>query len=160
MALDTYAFGIVAAITLISAVLVFVERKLIHAVIALSVAFLGSALLFFLIGQTLPALLQLVVFVGGFSTYLIVAVATEEKRANLVSFRNFLVLSLILSVGIGVFLLRYLPVSNTNLATNFLNVSASSFEQYYAVFYLMLLLLFAVSISSVLIIRKFSRLVV
>ncbi len=158
--LDIYAFAIVAAITLISAIFIFVEKKLVHAVIALSLAFLGSALLFFLIGQTLVALLQLVVFVGGFSTYLIVAVATEEKTAKLINLRNFLVLAFILSVGSAVLMLSYLPTANANHSTNFLLSASSAFQSSYALFYVIALLLFSVSISGVLIIRKFARLVV
>ena len=158
--LDTYAFAIVAAIMLISAIFIFVEKKLVHAVIALSFAFLGSALLFFLIGQTLVALLQLIVFVGGFSTYLIVAVATEEKTAKLINLRNFLVLALMLFVGAGIFLLKYQPSGNANLPTNFLLSASSAFQSSYALFYVIVLLLFSVSISGVLIIRKFARLIV
>lgn len=158
--LDIFAFGIIAAITLISAILIFLQKKLIHAVVALSAAFLGSALLFFLIGQTLIALLQLIVFVGGFSTYLIVAVATEEKSANLISLRHFAILAVILFVGMAALLLQYLPSTITNASTGFLNAASSAFQSSYALFYVMLVLLFSISISGVLIIRKFTRLVV
>ena len=95
-----------------------------------------------------------------FSTYLIVAVATEEKTAKLINLRNFLVLALMLSVGAGVFLLKYLPSSNSNLSTNFLLSASSAFQSTYALFYVIVLLLFSVSISGVLIIRKFARLIV
>ena len=158
--LDTYAFAIVAAIILISAVFILIEKKLVHAVMVLSLVFLGSALLFFLLGQTLMALLQLLVFVGGLSTYLVVAVATEEKSAKLISLRRFLVLALVLFVGTGVLLLNYLPSGNNNVSADFLGAASSAFQNSYAMFYAMLVLLFAVSISSVLIIKKFTRLLV
>lgn len=160
MMLETLAFVIIAAITLISSILIFIEKKLIHAVVALSLAFTGSALLFFMLGQTLIALLQLIVFVGGFSTYLIVAVATEEKTVKLISLREFLTLALIFSVGSGFFLLNYLPSSNNNVEASFLATASSAFTTSYSVFYVILVLLFAVSISGVLIIRKFTRLLV
>ena len=158
--LDTYAFAIVAAIVLISAAFIFIEKKLVHAVIALSLVFLGSALLFFLLGQALMGLLQLLVFVGGLTTYLVVAVATEEKSAKLISPRWFLALALLLFAGIGAFLLDYLPSSNVNVSADFLSAASSAMQNSYALFYVMLVLLFAVSISSVLSIKKFTRLLV
>ena len=72
----------IAAFTIISAAWVFLSRKLMHSVIALTIAFTGSASVFALLGQAEMALLQLFVFVGGLSTYLIVAVAAEEDRCD------------------------------------------------------------------------------
>lgn len=160
MMLDTYAFWIVAALIVIPAIFIFIEKKLIHAVIALSIAFAGSALLFFLIGQTLIGLLQLIVFVGGFSTYLIVAVATEERTAKLISFNRLAVLALLLFIGIGSMLIEYMPSSSLNLSTSFLGEASLAFQASYGIFYAMLLLLFSASIGGALIIRKFAKLVV
>ncbi len=157
MALDIYAFVLVSAVTLISAVLVFVERRLLHSVVALSMAFVGSALIFLLIGQTLAAMLQLIVFVGGFSTYLIVAVATEEKAAKLVRLRSFAAIALILLAGAGWLMLRYLPGSSVNVGSDFLSAAGASFQSAYASFYIIVVLLFGIAISGALVLRKYYR---
>jgi len=158
--LDIYAFFLIAAITIISSIFVFIEKKLIHAVAALSLAFMGSALLFFLLGQTFIALLQLIVFVGGLSTYLIVAVAAEEKSAMIIRLPVFFILAIALSAGLGLVLLGYVSATATNTAPGFLDSATMALQGSYVLFYIMAVLLFGVSISGVLIIRKFAKLVV
>jgi NADH-quinone oxidoreductase subunit J len=158
--LDIYAFYAIAAITLVSATLIFVERRLVYAVAALAVTFLGSALLFFLFGQTMMALLQLIVFVGGLSTYLIVAVSAEEKGAALIRLPLFLAVAAVAAAGLGFMLLTYLPSNGVNLSTNFLAAASVALQNSYALFYVMATLLFAVAISGVLVIKKFTKLVV
>lgn len=156
--IDLYVFYGVAALTLVASLAVFAQKKLVHAVIALATAFLGSSLVFFLIGQTLVALLQLIVFVGGFSTYLIVAVATEEKSAKLMRFPVFIVLSILLFAGL-VFTLQPLP-QQSNQAGNFLGAAAQAFTSGYPVLYIIATLLFAATIGGVLIIKKITKLIV
>ncbi len=157
--LDLYTFYAVAAITLASAASVFVWKRLVHAVISLAVAFLGSALLFFLIGQTLAALLQLIVFVGGFSTYLIVAVATEEKNAKLMRFPVFAVLSVLLFAGVA-FALQSLPQQTANPGSGFLAAAPAALGSGYAILYVMAVLLFAATIGGVMIIKRFTKLLI
>lgn len=154
-----YVFYAIAALTITSSILVFVQKRLVHAVIALSVVFFGSALVFFLIGQTLVALLQLIVFVGGFSTYLIVAVATEEKGARPVRFPVFVVLSVLLFAGI-VFALQGIPSQQLGAGNNFLAAATSALASGYAVLYIMAAMLFAAAIGGVMIIRRFTKLLI
>ncbi|MCL4364939.1 MAG: NADH-quinone oxidoreductase subunit J [Candidatus Marsarchaeota archaeon] len=154
-----YVFYAIAALVITSSILVFVQKRLIHAVIALAVVFFGSALVFFIIGQTLVALLQLVVFVGGFSTYLIVAVATEEKNARLIRFPVFAVLSVLLFAGI-VFALQGIPSQQFGEGNNFLTAAASALATDYAMLYIMAALLFAATIGGVMIIKKFTKLLI
>ncbi|MHB1830636.1 MAG: NADH-quinone oxidoreductase subunit J family protein [Candidatus Micrarchaeaceae archaeon] len=158
--LDLYAFYAVSAITVVSSILIFVEKRLVYAVAALATAFLGSALLFFLLGQTIMALLQLIVFVGGLSTYLIVAVSTEEKDAKLIFLPAFLAIAAITAAGLGYTLLGYIQPIGTNAASSFLGAAAIAMQGSYALFYIMATLLAAVAISGVMIINKFIKLVV
>ena len=158
--LDLYAFYVVSAITVASSILVFVEKRLVYAVASLATAFIGSALLFFLLGQTIIALLQLIVFVGGLSTYLIVAVSTEEKGAKLIFLPAFLAIAAVTAAGLGYMLLGYIQPIETSSGTSFLDVASVAMQNSYALFYIMATLLAAVAISGVMIINKFIRLVV
>lgn len=153
------AFYLIAAFTAISAVAVFAQRKLIHSVVALASAFTGSALLFFLIGQTMIALLQLLVFVGGLSTYLIVAIAAEEKNAKTLRV-PVLVAAVVLLLGALSLMIGYAQPSSPAGQANFIGSAAIAFGSDYALLYVMGALLFGTVISGVLIIRKFSRLLV
>ena len=156
---DVYVFYIIAAITIISSISVFLQRRLVHSVISLAVAFLGSALLFFLIGQTLAALLQLIVFVGGFSTYLIVAVATEEGNAKLLRMPVFAVLSIFLFAGV-VLAFQSLPQQPVNSGSSLLTAASVSFSSDYAILYIIAVLLFSAAIGGVMIIKKFTKLLI
>lgn len=158
--LDLYAFYAVAAITVVSALFVFIERKLMHAVVALSSAFFGSALLFFLLGQTMIALLQLLVFVGGLSTYLTVAIAAEEKKARMIRLPVFFAAAAAISAGMWLLLSGYLPQTASNAGTSFLSASASALQYSYPVFYVIAVLLFGATISGVMILKRLGRLVV
>ncbi len=158
--LDLYAFFAISAITVASSILIFAAKRLIYAVAALAAAFLGSALLFFLLGQTVMALLQLLVFVGGLSTYLIVAVSTEEKGAKLIFLPAFLAVAAVTAAGLGYVILGYVQPTGANAASSFLGSAAIAMQGSYALFYVMATLLAAVSISGVMIINKFIRLVV
>lgn len=160
MILDAYVFFALAALAVIASIFIFLQKKLIHAVLSLAIAFVFSALIFFLLGQTLIAVLQMLVFVGGLSTYLIVAVATEEKGANLISMRWLLALSVLLSIGLSLSIAVHVPLQSASSPAGFLGAASSAFANSYAMLYMILILLFSVSISGVLILRKFTRLLV
>ncbi len=160
MIAETYVFLALAAFAVISSISIFMQKKLIHAVLSLSFAFVASALIFFLLGQTLIAVLQMLVFVGGLSTYLIVAVATEEKGANLISIRRLLGLCVLLSIGLSAAIAFHSPSATASSPAGFLGAASHAFANSYALFYVILLLLFSVSISGVLVLKKFTRLLV
>ena len=160
MTLDIYVFIALAALAVIAAISIFLQKRLIHAVLSLAFAFVSSSLIFFLLGQTLIAILQMLVFVGGLSTYLIVAVATEEKGPNLISIKWLLALSIVLSIGLGASMLVHVPSQNVSSPAVFLGAASHAFSNSYAMLYMILVLLFSVSISGVLILRKFTKLLV
>ncbi len=157
--LDIYVFYAISALTVISALAIFFQKKLIYAVGAITCTFISSALLFILLGQTLIGLLLLIIFVGGLSTYLIVAVATEEKNTGLIKIPIFAVVAIIFFIGLTI-LLGYLPSSTQSSAPSFLSAALLAFQSGYLTLYLVVFLLFGVAISGTLIIKKFNRLVV
>lgn len=157
--LDIYLFYAVAALTVISSLLIFLQKKLVYAVIALTAAFIGSSLLFLLLGQTLVAMLQLIVFIGGLSTYMIVAVAADEKNTRMIRLPIFAVVLVLMFAALSL-LLGYLPSQAQNNGPSFLNAASSAFQLQYPTLYMIVVLLFAITISGALIIKKFVRLII
>ena len=160
MALDTYALMAVSAFTIISALYVFLERRLLHSVAALALAFVGTAFVFAILGQVLVAILQLIVFVGGLSTYLVVAVASEERNAMLLRIPLFAAMAVVVAATF-IMTLHYAPsYSAVQGGSAFTASAVSVFASQYALLYVMAALLFGTVISGVLVIKRFSRLLV
>ena len=158
--LDQNAFLIVAPLVVIASIMIFVQKKIIYSVLSLTAVFLGSAVVFYLLGQTFIAILQLIIFVGGLSTYVMVAVATEEKNLKMISLPFFFIIAIIFFAGLAL-ILNYLPGQNPTAANpDFLVTAASALQSDYVLLYLMVLLLFAVTIGGTLVIKRFSRLIV
>ncbi|MCL5419615.1 MAG: hypothetical protein M1354_01915 [Candidatus Marsarchaeota archaeon] len=154
----TVAFLSLAAVTVASSLAIFIFKRLMHAVLALTSVFLGSALIILLLGQPIVALLQLFIFVGGLSTYLMVAIAAEEKSAY-ISMASFIPVAVGLSLALLFFTSRAVaavPDAGSSMAQTF----PSAFQEYYPVLFAVVLLLSAAAVGSVLFIRKFIKLVV
>jgi len=64
MTIYAFLFYIIAAIILASTVIAVTRRNLVHAAISLAVSFFGSAMLFYLLGAPLLAVLEVIVYVG------------------------------------------------------------------------------------------------
>ncbi len=157
MALD-FLPALLAIITILPALALFLQKKLIHAVVFLALASGSSAAIFLYLNQVLVALLQLLVFVGGLSTYLIVAIAAEEKRFKLASNAVFFVASAVIALVLSLLVLNIqAPQAGGN---DFSAVAQAAFQNYYALLFASVFLLFAGAVGSVLVIKKFSRLVV
>jgi len=134
---------------------VFLERKLIRAVIYLAFAAISSALVLLYLGQAFIAMLQLLVFVGGLSTYLIVAVAIEEKGKKTLSNLSFVAFAVISALV----LLQLTAFSANQSASpaDFVSSAQQAFGSYYALFYICVVLLFASAMGSVLVLKRFAR---
>ena len=150
-------FFAIAAFTIVSAAWVFLSRKLMHSVIALTVAFTGSASVFALLGQAEMALLQLFVFVGGLSTYLIVAVAAEESKKEIMLPR-FAAMALAASAILIIFSASL--GAGQQQAPSFASAAVSAFSSDYPLLAIIALTLFSAAIGSILVLRKHIRLVV
>ncbi len=149
-------FVAVAVFTVGAAAAIFFQKSLMRSVMSLTLSFTGSAVIFYIIGQNVLALIQLLVFVGGLSTYLIVAVSSENREPRRTG--AFVALAVFLSIGLSVALLA--PMAITQGAGNFANYASSAFNSYYALLYVIALALFGAAMASVLVIRRFVRLIV
>ncbi len=156
--IDTIFFGIISAIMIASGVLVFYQKSIMRAVIALTVAFTSSAIIFFILGQAFIALLQLFVFVGGLSTYLIVAVSSEYKKINLKGFIRLCIVAIL--VCAGMMLLLFKATFNTSQAAESMSsFFIEVFQSYFPIIFMALVMLFLTAIGSVIVIRRFVKLV-
>lgn len=157
MALDFLTI-LLAIIAVAPGVALFLQKKLIHSVVFLAIAAAASTLIFLYLDQVLVALLQLLVFVGGLSTYLIVAIAAEEKQVKLASRVRFLLATVMIAAVLSALLLS-LP-AGVAAGNDFSSVAQASFSDYFALLLIAVLLIFASAVGSVLVIKKFARLVV
>ena len=148
-------------VTLVPAVLVFLERRLMNAVLCLAASAVGSALLFLYLGQTLVALLQLFVFVGGLSTYLVVAVASEKGPVKMLDGATFFFALVVIAAALALVLNGIGFGQQQQQAVNSFSASAeTAFGSQYALLYASVFLLSATAVGSVLVLRRFSKMVV
>lgn len=156
--LTTYAFVALAAILVFFAAMILESRRLIRAVLALTGVFFMSSLIILLLGQPLVALLQLIILVGGMSTYLIVAVAAEHGHEESVSGWVFALLFVLLFAA----LMPLVLVESGGIVSgsgNFLASAANDFSSYTYLFFLIALLVAASAIGSVVLIKRVVRLI-
>jgi len=149
---------VIALFTIAGALAVFLSRRLLHSVLALTAAFAGSAMVFLYMGQDLVALLQLFVFVGGLSTYLVVAVAGEEAKHSLSSLR-FVPVLVVLAMALSTIFLGS-GVSASSSGNSFTAAAGSAFIAYYPILFALALLLFSTVMGSIMIMKRFVRLMV
>ena len=115
----TFSFYLFAVLTVLASLLVFVQRKLVHAVLALTTAFSASAILFLILNQPFIALLQILVFVGGLSTYLMVSLSNEEKNRRYFRMGFFIPVVVVLSIWFYYF--AQLSLSTAELSGSSIN---------------------------------------
>jgi hypothetical protein len=151
----TIAF--LAALLVIPGSMVFLSKKLINSVIFLALVAAGSALIFIYVSETLVAMLQLLVFVGSLSTYLIVAVASEEKDMMMLSAAKFFICAVTIALVLSY--LIYSPVETQLAENSFSKAAELAFSDYAAFIFAFAFLMFAATIGSILIIKKVSILV-
>ncbi len=154
-----YVLLALAAVTVAAAIMVFIERRLLNAVVCLAACAAGSSLLFMYLGQTLVGLLQLFVFVGGLSTYLVVAVASEERNGATLGRARFVVAAVVIAAVLAV-LLNGINPGQPQTGNSFVSSAESAFGSQYAMLYAMAFLLFSTAAGSVLAMKRFSKMVV
>ncbi len=147
-------FIIVALLEIISALMIFVFRDMLHVVLALSVMFIFNSALFLILGQPLLALLQLFIMVGGISTYIFIGVAagsySKFKHMNLAVFIALLVIMIALF---------YFRASQVNVSANEQNVLSSqmvsaTLTQNAGLLYVITAMLFGTGLGSIILMRK------
>ncbi|MDE1861060.1 MAG: hypothetical protein KGH72_05100 [Candidatus Micrarchaeota archaeon] len=161
MVLSEIVFAGIAILTVGSALMLFMLKKLIHAVVCITLAFIGAALMMLFLGQSLFALLLMLVFIGGISTYLVVAVATEEKKAVMINQKLFIGAVTVFTLTMAISILPQVAAPQTLPAqTGMADLLSQFIQGQYLILYLLVLLLFSTVIGGILVMRKFAKLLI
>jgi NADH-quinone oxidoreductase subunit J len=79
----TLGFGVVAAVALLSAILVVRSRNLVHAVLWLGLTLADTAVLYAMLGASFLAAVQVLLYVGGVVTLMIFGVMLTRRHDGL-----------------------------------------------------------------------------
>jgi NADH-quinone oxidoreductase subunit J len=93
MTLYSIIFYLLAILILVSTALAITRRNLVHAVIYLIFSFFGSALLFFLFGAPLLAVLEVIIYAGAIMIlflFIIMMVKVETSEEHMFPFSQWL----------------------------------------------------------------------
>ncbi len=147
---------------LISSAGVFITRRLLRSVVLLAVLSIIIAVIFALLGQALIGILQLIIFIGGLSTFFIVAFGSEPERALRKHEGIFVGEFLAFAIAFGLLLIyafvKFIP--NEQVAeSSFMQSVVSAFSQYYLFFYFLSIFVFLISFGSLLVIRRLLKVV-
>ncbi len=147
-------FGLLAFFSALGIVL---SRSLLRSAAMLALAALWSAIIFYLVGASVIAALQLLVVVGGLSTYFMLSMAAKEKTKESKAMKiGYLALTIVVASFLSFML--YMPALGVSMSS--LNLSALvsfAFSTYYLLIYAVILLLFFIAVASTLILKQIRR---
>jgi NADH-quinone oxidoreductase subunit J len=153
-------FIILALLEILSAILMFLFKDILHAVLALSALFVVNSAIFLVVNQPFLALLQLFIMVGGVSTYIFVGVSSGSYS----KFRNtnYTVLAIIYVVMFLLFSIKLLQMQVQPIVTEQNALTGSlimqSLGQNVGLLYLLAILLFGAGFGSIVLMKKLERL--
>jgi len=149
-------FATVAGLELISIILIFIFKDILHSVLALSASFLVNSIIFFLLGQPLIALLQLFIMAGGVSTYMFVGVASiSYSKFRHTSYSAIIVLSVL---SFLLYSYNTMNLSFTNLQQNTVSndTISNTLSSGIGIIYIIAFMLFSIGIGSIVLLKKIS----
>ena len=159
--LELLLFIFLAAVGIVSGIVLLAQKSLFKSAIALAIVFISVGGFIMLTGQTLITLFQLFILVGGLSTYLIVAVASERESVfRHVDMRVFAVVFVIFGALMAYAVATNTPSSAAQATPGGLAEVAASINSYYALMGAIVFLMFALGIGSIMLIKKVVRIVV
>jgi NADH-quinone oxidoreductase subunit J len=149
-------FAAVSVAAVLSSLLVFLFKDMLHAATALAVLFFVNSLLFVMLNQPLLAIIQLFIMIGGISTFLFVGVAS----ASLSHFRHTRMIALVV-LWLTVFAAMSYPLLSGQAqfqgsSRNVLDTGSavSSLNSSISLFYILAVLLFGIALSSIILLKK------
>lgn len=156
--IDLIVFAILTISILLLSILVFALKDVLHAAVALASLFLFNSLFFLLINQPLLAVVQLFIMVGGIATFLFVGVGSAAYSRFLHTRKFVLVVIWAALFAVLASALNGVSFTSTLPQTTFWADSiASSLQSSAALFYIMALAMFGVSLSAIILLKKTKR---
>ncbi len=105
MTLYAIIFYALAAIILVTTAMAITRRNLVHAVVYLVFSFFGSAMMFYLFGAPLLAVLEVIIYAGAIMIlflFIIMMVKSETSEERLFPIQQWLPIVLIAAVYLGI----------------------------------------------------------
>ncbi len=133
MALYSVIFYVLAIVILVSTVLAITRRQVVHAVVYLIISFVGTGLLFYLLGAPFLAVLEVIIYAGAIMVlflFIMMTVTVESAgnaKGEIYQWLPAIVLSLI-SFFVGGILIFEVPASKMSLNTGI--VTPAAFGQF------------------------------
>lgn len=149
-------FVFISVVELAAVLALFRVRDLLHVVVLLTIMFIFTSLLYLLMSQPLLALLQILVMVGGVSTYLFIGTASQSfSKFKHTSMPLLIAGSLIIFFAISYPIISGAAPYSTSGANAFSVQSQSSFiGSDMVLFYIIALLLFGIGMGAIVLYRK------
>ena len=145
---------ILAALMLAAASLIFVLKDVLHIAVALSAVFLINSLIFLIMGQPILAVIQLLVMIGGVSTYLFVGVASAGYSKFKYTNRPLLALVAVIifaALGYGAYASNTIAPQQSTVNFYSFGAIASTFGSTYTILalYSVAIMMFALAFGAI-----------
>ncbi len=149
-------FTLLAITGLASIIGIFRVKDLLHSIVLLSILFISISLVYLTLSQPLLAALQLLVMVGGVSTYLFIGTASQGfsrfKHTNVA----LLLVGALIIFGVMIYPVASNASQYSQASSNTFSVSSQS--QFLAadavLFYIIALLLFGIGLGAIVMYKK------
>ena len=92
--IEIFTFVLIAIFTIGAAFFVYLSKSIMRSAIALALTFFGGSLAILFTGESILALMQLLIFVGGLSTYFIITLSLEREKSRNVNLMYFSILAI------------------------------------------------------------------
>jgi NADH-quinone oxidoreductase subunit J len=122
MTLYSLIFYLVATVIVASTAVAITRRNMVHAVIYLILSFFGTALLFYLLGAPLLAVLEVIVYAGAIMVlflFILIMIRTESHHDPMFPLSQWLPAALfgLVYVGVGFYMIVATPGTEVSLKT-------------------------------------------
>lgn len=156
MIIEIFLLIIILIITILS-FLIFLFKNILYIIISLSFLFILNSILFLFLNQPLLAVIQLLITIGGISTYMFIGVSSAElPDFKFTNFTKFLLFAFL------IFIIMIYPIksiiftnNNQNILSN--QVIANNLSVQVPNFYIIAIVLFGISIASILLLKELNN---
>ena len=127
-------FYILAAIIIASTIMAITRRNVMHAIVFLVISFIGTALLFYLLGAPFLAILEVVIYAGAIMVLFLFIVMmleiTPDERTRWAFWRRWLIPLSLSGISLIVLFVYLIFASGSNLSLPLVMASPLTFGRY------------------------------
>jgi len=133
MTLYSFIFYVVAAVIVASTAVAITRRNLVHAVIYLIFSFFGTAMLFYLLGAPLLAVLEVIIYAGAIMVlflFILMMIRTESHQELMFPLSQWLPAALFGLIYVGVGFLTVATTPGTEITLKMVLATPREFALY------------------------------